>query len=300
MAKKKKKQQGHYCRICGDYKANEKFSGKGHTRHICKSCMSAMRSGKNPEDIFPEPLPVNRETIRFNKLGKEEKAVLKAFITEVTTEYWQENRQIPFADSFSELKKYIIETYDEECGILAQEKVPTKSTDNVMYFNHSSYIFEILKLDSVEPAAYGEVGRIVITDLHNYAFPLIRYDCGDTCIMMPPNEYSNGYPVIDKLYGRRFDLTYSTDGKAVSPLAYGRILKNYDIVSQWQFVQLDEKRYQLRLMLKSGSIEQLSEAIVLFKEILGKDADLEIKEVEDIPILCSGKRKPVINKWKNI
>ena len=195
----------------------------------------------------------------------------------------------------------IISQYaDEECGILAQEKVPTKSTDNVMYFNHSSYIFEILKLDSVEPAAYGEVGRIVITDLHNYAFPLIRYDCGDTCIMMPPNEYSNGYPVIDKLYGRRFDLTYSTDGKAVSPLAYGRILKNYDIVSQWQFVQLDEKRYQLRLMLKSGSIEQLSEAIVLFKEILGKDADLEIKEVEDIPILCSGKRKPVINKWKNI
>lgn len=27
MAKKKKKQQGHYCRICGNYKANEKFSG---------------------------------------------------------------------------------------------------------------------------------------------------------------------------------------------------------------------------------------------------------------------------------
>ena len=67
MAKKKKKQQGHYCRICGDYKANEKFSGKGHAQHICKSCMSAMRSGKNPEDILPEPLPVNRETTRFKK-----------------------------------------------------------------------------------------------------------------------------------------------------------------------------------------------------------------------------------------
>lgn len=127
MAKKKKKQQGHYCRICGDYKANEKFSGNGHARHICKSCMSAMRSGKNPEDIFPEPLPVNRETIRFNKLGKEEKAVLKAFITEATTEYWQENRQIPFADSFSELKKYIIGTYDEECGILLKDDAELKN-----------------------------------------------------------------------------------------------------------------------------------------------------------------------------
>ena len=34
MAKKKKKQQGYYCRICGSYKANEKFSGKGHAHHI--------------------------------------------------------------------------------------------------------------------------------------------------------------------------------------------------------------------------------------------------------------------------
>lgn len=53
---------------------------------------------------MPEPLPVSRETTRFKKLDKEEKAVLKAFVTEATTEYWQENRQIPFAESFSELK----------------------------------------------------------------------------------------------------------------------------------------------------------------------------------------------------
>lgn len=39
MAKKKKhKPHGHYCRICGEIKSNEKFSGKGHTAHICKAC----------------------------------------------------------------------------------------------------------------------------------------------------------------------------------------------------------------------------------------------------------------------
>jgi len=39
MAKKKKSHQhGHYCKICGEYKANEKFSGKGHAAHICKAC----------------------------------------------------------------------------------------------------------------------------------------------------------------------------------------------------------------------------------------------------------------------
>ena len=32
------KKHGHYCKICGEYKANEKFSGKGHAAHICKAC----------------------------------------------------------------------------------------------------------------------------------------------------------------------------------------------------------------------------------------------------------------------
>ncbi|MDA0767286.1 MAG: hypothetical protein O3A87_06120 [Verrucomicrobia bacterium] len=27
---------GHYCRICGRERANEKFSGKGHRDHVCR------------------------------------------------------------------------------------------------------------------------------------------------------------------------------------------------------------------------------------------------------------------------
>ena len=43
MAKNKKKHRehnGHYCKICGCYKSNENFTGKGHARHICKQCQS--------------------------------------------------------------------------------------------------------------------------------------------------------------------------------------------------------------------------------------------------------------------
>ncbi|MBU0944391.1 MAG: hypothetical protein KJ804_18735 [Proteobacteria bacterium] len=29
---------GHWCRICGSIRPNEKFSGKGHRNHICKAC----------------------------------------------------------------------------------------------------------------------------------------------------------------------------------------------------------------------------------------------------------------------
>ena len=32
------KRQGHYCKVCDEYKAHEKFSGRGHAAHICRAC----------------------------------------------------------------------------------------------------------------------------------------------------------------------------------------------------------------------------------------------------------------------
>ena len=43
---------GHYCRICGCVKPNEKFSGKGHRIHICKEC--AKRPKEEIEKIDQE------------------------------------------------------------------------------------------------------------------------------------------------------------------------------------------------------------------------------------------------------
>lgn len=185
---------------------------------------------------------------------------------------------------------------NEECGILAQERVPTQEKDNPMYWNHSGYFFEVLKLDSDEPAQYGELGRIIITDLYNYAFPLIRYDNGDTAILQAPDKFSRGYPIIEKLYGRRFDLTYTTSGIAVHPLTYGRILKHYENIVQWQFIQNSKDAYQLNVITRGN--EDFSEITNQLKEYLGFDANITIKQVEEIPVLASGKRKPVVNNWK--
>ena len=49
---------GHWCRICGQQKPNEKFSGKGHKNHICKLC-----SKKATEEI--ENIDHTEEIIGF-------------------------------------------------------------------------------------------------------------------------------------------------------------------------------------------------------------------------------------------
>lgn len=193
----------------------------------------------------------------------------------------------------------IISQYaNEECGILAQERIPTAESDNKMYWNYSGYYIEVLKLDSDEPADYGELGRVVITDLYNYAFPVIRYDNGDTAVLLPPDEHSHGYPVLGCLYGRRFDLTYDTVGGAISPLTYGRILKHYGDISQWQFVQEGPRDYVLKVIMRKQDDELMNTIVSQLREKLGSDASIGIEYVDDIPVLASGKRKPVVNNWK--
>lgn len=194
----------------------------------------------------------------------------------------------------------IISQYaNEECGILAQERVPTKASDNPMYLNHANYIFECLKFDSDESAEYGELGRLVVTDFNNYAFPIIRYDTGDAAIFLEPDKYSNGFPVLGKLLGRRLDLCYTVEGKPLSPMMIGRVLKHYDQIKQWQFIQKGQKEYLLKVILRDGiEHNSLNDAVITLQESLGIDAEIKIEKVEDIPTLQSGKRKPVVNEWK--
>lgn len=75
MAKKKRK-SGHFCIVCGNRKANERFSGKGHANHICKEC-----SKKSPEDQ-QEGIDINRlhNLCRYSNLSKNNKKMLKGFL----------------------------------------------------------------------------------------------------------------------------------------------------------------------------------------------------------------------------
>jgi hypothetical protein len=59
------KPRGHYCRICGQHKANEKFSGRGHAAHICKACA---KRGNKPPEVTPEP-PVFIDTDDIDDFG---------------------------------------------------------------------------------------------------------------------------------------------------------------------------------------------------------------------------------------
>ncbi|MFI3243461.1 MAG: hypothetical protein R3Y56_04325 [Akkermansia sp.] len=190
----------------------------------------------------------------------------------------------------------IISQYaNEENGILAQESVG--GVEQKFHLNSGSYIFEVLKMDSDQPAAYGELGRIVITDLFNYAFPVIRYDNGDNGVM--EKDPQTGVEYISQLFGRKLDLVFNTQGEPVFPMVLARILKNYnEYIYQWQFTQKGEKEYLLKL-ITHGEINAATETEISsqLQNAFGQDADIKIEYLEEIPVLKSGKRKSVANEW---
>lgn len=186
----------------------------------------------------------------------------------------------------------ICECYaNEENGIFGQQKIGSHSYE----LNNTGYVFELLKLDSNDPAEFGELGRIVVTDLHQRAFPVIRYDTGDTGVFSPVSP-SSSLPRLEKLYGRKLDLVYDTNGKPIHPMSFNRILKNFDSIKQWQFAQTSESTYELRVVASSDFSQSSCEKEI--EAFLGQDAQLQFVYQESIPVLKSGKHRSVVCEWK--
>lgn len=175
---------------------------------------------------------------------------------------------------------------DMELGILGQDK----GNGSEYVLNWGSYYFEVLKLNSNEPAEPGEAGRIVITDLFNYAFPMIRYDTGDLGVLDDSNP--NELPKLKEIYGRIRDCVYATDGRLISPAKVSVMMWGLEGIKQWQFIQETKEVYVLKLNCEQKVNQKTF--IDKFKSLLGENANIKVQLVDEIPVTSSNKRRAVI------
>ena len=159
---------------------------------------------------------------------------------------------------------------NSEQGILGQEE----DICGEYSLNWASYYFEILKMDSDETAADGEIGRIVVTDLYNMAFPMIRYDTGDTGRFM---KKPGRLPVLCELKGRQMDIIYDITGEPVSPFLLTRTMRHSKGVKQWQFIQENTSQYAIRIKYSGQEKPNLETEINEFKQTLGCDATIDVE-----------------------
>ncbi len=154
-----------------------------------------------------------------------------------------------------------------------------------------NFYVEILKMDSDAPAEEGEMGRIVLTDYYNRAFPMIRYDTGDTGKMRTETDGQGRiHRYLTEIYGRRGSLIYNTKGEPLSIHVFMNNLLNFEgVLRQAKCIQTGKTTYLLQLNPCPGVKPDEKTVVDSYKKYLGQDADVQVEYIGTLPIQQSGK-----------
>ncbi len=235
---------------------------------------------------FPSVLGSLARYLKANGYQPEELG-LRVVISSAETLQPEVKRRIEAAFGCPVVNRYA----NEECGILAC----SRPGDDRLYLNRASFHFEFLQIDGDEPAAPGDLARVVVTDLYNLAVPLIRYDSGDLAIV---DELGSPESVaLRSVEGRQTDVVFDTVGGQItsSSVSYLMAVRFVDL-TQYQLVQDDATAYRLRVAL--GPTDHPASAFSdVLHGLLGADAQITLEFLDEIPSESSGKYRPVICRY---
>ncbi len=174
---------------------------------------------------------------------------------------------------------------NEENGVLAVED----GTGNGCRANTADFYLEVLSMEDDTPAKDGEIGRLVITDYFNKAFPLIRYENGD---LVSKKTMEDGKVYITEIAGRKTDTLYTTDGRMVHYFDSISFLEPYMDIKQFQLIQWDYHNFTWILNTQNHGYEEM--IVRECKELFGKDSNWKFEYVDEIPKLRSGKSRMTV------
>lgn len=144
--------------------------------------------------------------------------------------------------------------------------------------------------DGGQPCAPGATGKVVVTTLHNYAMPLIRYEIGDMAEAGAPCPCGRGLPVIRRVLGRERNLALTPDGRKYYPSFAADVWSGIAPIRQIQLAQKTPRTIEVRLAaardLSGDEERRLSAAL---RQSLGHPYDFKFVRMENIPRAASGK-----------
>ena len=212
---------------------------------------------------------------------------------------------IAMAETLSPERRRVLERYFDapiinryglnELGCWVAQCCP--EAPNELHVNTELVVHEVLAPDGA-PAAPGEVGQLVLTDLLNYAMPLIRYDTGDLAAAGADGcRCGRGFPRLRQLAGRSMECLRTPAGATVSPVVLGHylmVIRSFaDVVRHYQLVQEQPDRVRLLVVPDQGFDDRRDDLRSDLAELLGDGVAVTVETVREIPLGPSGKR-PII------
>ncbi|MBT8420523.1 MAG: phenylacetate--CoA ligase family protein [Gammaproteobacteria bacterium] len=144
--------------------------------------------------------------------------------------------------------------------------------------------------DKGKPCAPGETGKVVVTTLHNFAMPLIRYQIGDYAEVGEPCSCGRGLPVLARILGRVRNMLVLPTGEKYWPSSGSLALPNIAPIKQQQTIQKDSEHIEVRLVVGrplTREEEEQARKVVISK--LGYDFKISFVYLDKIERSAGGK-----------
>jgi len=180
----------------------------------------------------------------------------------------------------------VFETYGSREFMLMAAECPAHQG---MHVSAENLMMEILA--DGRPAEPGELGEVVVTDLHNFAQPFIRYRVGDTSAWLDqgPCACGRSLPRITKVEGKVVDMIVTPDGRRLTGHFFPHLLKDFPAVERYQIEQDREDHIIIRLKLRHDLADEDSRLILdKFRQTL-PGVEPEIEVVDEVKIAPTGK-----------
>lgn len=149
---------------------------------------------------------------------------------------------------------------------------------------------EILNTDN-KAVKEGEEGKVIVTDLHNYSMPFIRYEIGDMAVFGTEKcKCGNILPTLKNITGRITDHFVKEDGAIISGSALTITFNLKDWVKKFQIIQKDYKKVEI-LIVRKGKVNEFEKREIedKIKFLLGQDCEVIWSFVDIIPKTPQGK-----------
>ncbi|RWZ59069.1 phenylacetate--CoA ligase family protein [Halobacillus fulvus] len=150
--------------------------------------------------------------------------------------------------------------------------------------------------DEGNPVPDGVEGRILLTDLSNYAMPFIRYEVGDYgALTTEPCSCGRGLIRLTHIKGRQQEFVYSENERKVHGGFFSTTFRQYDAVEQFQIKQDRVGEIVIKVRLNDSSFEKELDHI---KERIKAQTEMKrvtIELTEQFEKTKGGKHKFVIN-----
>ena len=159
-----------------------------------------------------------------------------------------------------------------------------------LHVNDESAVVEVLDRDGDYPAPLGSPGRVVVTDLANYAMPLLRYEVGDVAVRaVKACRCGRESVLLESIAGREADYVVTRSGHYVSGISLTEeVSKSIPSIAELQIIQESVDQFCFRLVAEKSAECEVRIA-KLVRERFGPTARVRCEYVSAIPQEPSGK-----------